>query len=156
MSLQLLRDEIKCWGPCSCETHRPSAVHSPETDPPAHHKRNKTHCRFFLLISTDRRILPPSPPSTSHSLPWGGYAPHKPAVRLQLTEGTSLGWGLCYCERTPPCWSPSKQQAVELLEADVPPGEAQPQEPPGGPEHGESRRQKKEWPREQRIVGERR
>ena len=45
--------------------------------------------------------------------------------------------------RTPPCWFSSKQQAVVLLEADVPPGEAQPREPQGGPEDRESSRKKR-------------
>ncbi len=42
--------------------------------------------------------------------------------------------------RTPPRWFPSKQQAVELLEVDVPPppGEAHLREPQGGgPEDGD-------------------
>lgn len=41
--------------------------------------------------------------------------------------------------RTPPCGFPSKQQAVELLEVDVPPGGAHPREPQGGPKDGEKK-----------------
>lgn len=40
--------------------------------------------------------------------------------------------------RTPPCWFSSKQQTGELLEADVPPGEAHLQAPQGAPRNEES------------------
>lgn len=53
---------------------------------------------------------------------------------------------------TPPCWFPSKQQAVEPLEVDVPLGEAHLWEPQGGPEDRERFRENEELG----IVGERR
>lgn len=57
--------------------------------------------------------------------------------------------------RTPACWFSGKQQAGELLEADVPPGEAHLQAPRVGGSKMKSLRQRKESPREAGVAGER-
>lgn len=99
MSRQLLRDQIKCWGPCSCVARRPSAVDSPLRLTPGPPQRNKTQHGFFLLISPDRSSPPPPSPPT-YATPSSAihlHVPHQLTARFQLTEG-SFGWGLCYCE----------------------------------------------------------
>lgn len=120
MSLRLLGDQMKRWRPCSCKTHRPSAAHSPETDPqPATKEQNP-----LQILSPHFTPLFLCPPQVIHffwmSLSFQGRFPHKPAVGLQLTGGQVQGEGFVTA-RTPPRWFPSKQQAVELLEVDVPP-----------------------------------
>lgn len=54
-------------------------------------------------------------------------------------------WGEAFVVvRTPPCWFPSKQPAVELLEADVPPRRGSSPGATGGSEDGEGRRKRKD------------
>lgn len=99
MSLQLLRDQIKCRRPCSCKKPTVRLPCIPLRLTPNSPQRNKTHCRFLLLISPHRRVLSP-PLAPLHEsftslgclfLSRGGFVPHKPTVGLQLIEGTSGG-----------------------------------------------------------------
>lgn len=120
------------------QTHRPSAVHSPETDPPLATKEQnplqilsphftRQEGPASLSLHPHSSLLSPCPLQVIHFSFWmslflsrGWYVPHKPTVRPLLIERTSVGVGCglggvggvkgFVIVRTPPCWFPSKQQ----------------------------------------------
>lgn len=90
MSRQLLRDQIKCWGPCSCEIRHPSAMHSPETDP-----TTKEQNSLQILSPHFTRQEGPAPPPPIHFF-WGEGVLHRSLQsdsNPQLRVRALLLWG---------------------------------------------------------------
>lgn len=112
---------------------------------PGYPQRNKTHCRFFLLISPDRRVWLPLP-TAIHLV---GEGTHRRGLQPDPNwrTGTRLGWGLCLredptllmCHWTAGCKAARGTNVRAHTHTpppppplSPPPGEAQPQQPQGG------------------------
>lgn len=134
MSRQWLREQIKCWGPCSCKARRPSAVDLPWDWPPAQHKGTKPSTDSFSSFQpTGAPLHHPHPhirdSLIGHSLAWSTPAhSHVPTDRGSFWVRALFLWG-----PHPANLPVNSRLAAEPLKAHGPRGKARPQEPQGGP-----------------------